>query len=166
MGDLRDQLKKAKLLSDKEAKRLAHEERVKRKDVGREGLEREQAARQQELAGLREQDREDDRRRQAELERDRQDRAERAACEEIVRAARVPGRGGQIRFFFETEDGRLPWLSVSESERLELGSGMVAIVRRGPEGADVYGLLETSLAKRVRKSLPERVAWAARGVLR
>ena len=39
MGDLRDQLKKAKILSDKDAKRLAHEERVHRKEVGREGLE-------------------------------------------------------------------------------------------------------------------------------
>ena len=50
MGDLRDQLKKAKLLSDKKARQLAHEERVHRKKVGREGLEKEQSERQAELA--------------------------------------------------------------------------------------------------------------------
>ena len=34
MGDLRDQLKKANLLSKKDAKRIAHEERVHRKQKG------------------------------------------------------------------------------------------------------------------------------------
>ena len=42
MGDLRDQLKKANLISKKDQKRLEHEQRVRRKKVGREGLEQEQ----------------------------------------------------------------------------------------------------------------------------
>ena len=39
--NMRDQLKKAKLLSDKQAKQLAHSQRVERKEKGREQLEQE-----------------------------------------------------------------------------------------------------------------------------
>ena len=49
MGDLRDQLKKAKILSEKKARQLAHEERVHRKAVSHEGLEREETERLAEI---------------------------------------------------------------------------------------------------------------------
>ena len=39
--NLRDQLKKANLISDKKAKQLAHQQRVERKEKGREQLEQE-----------------------------------------------------------------------------------------------------------------------------
>ena len=39
MGDLRDAFKKAGLIDDKAEKRLKHEERVQRKELGREGLD-------------------------------------------------------------------------------------------------------------------------------
>ena len=76
---LRDQLKKANLLSDKDAKRLAHEARVERKEKGREVLEQEAASRQQELEGLAAQDRERVRLEQERAERERKQREEEAA---------------------------------------------------------------------------------------
>jgi uncharacterized protein YaiL (DUF2058 family) len=166
MGSFRDQLKKANLISKKDEKRLAHEERVTRKEVGREELERQAAARRDELGRLRDAEREKTRELQAELDRDRTARAELAACRELLeREARAPARGGGMRWFFELPDGTMPFLSLTETDRLQLAGGQLCVVRIGPPNAHVYGLLPTPLTKRVHAALPERVAWAARGVL-
>lgn len=51
MGNLRDQLKKARLLSEKDARRLAHEERVRHKDIGgAKASDQEKAEHQEALA--------------------------------------------------------------------------------------------------------------------
>ena len=165
MASLRDQLRKAKLLSDKEARRLAHEERVRRKARGREELEAEENARQRELEALREEERERARRAQEERDRRRDLEAERAACLEILaREAFRPRPGGSMRWYFQLEDGRLPWLEVDAHEKRELQSGAWAVVVAGPPGAHVYALLPTALARRVARVLPEKIAWAVRGV--
>lgn len=165
MATLRDQLKKARLLSEKEARRLAHEERVQRKAKGREALESEQEQRRRELEALREQERNKARAAQAELDRRREVEAERAACLEILaKDAFRPRPGGTIRWYFRLDDGRLPWLEVDPRERRELQSGAFAIVAVGPPGSHDYALLPTALARRVARAFPERVVWAVRGV--
>ncbi len=157
MGNLRDQLKKAKVLSEKEARRLAHEERVKRKEVGREGLESEQAKRQREIEAKRQAERERDRTRELESESARQAEAERAACLAILdNEAREPARGGAI-WHFEVEGGFLPFFRTSETDRHQLASGTLVAVRRGPPGTFAYGVLPRHLADRVKRIWPERV---------
>lgn len=164
MGNLRDQLKKAKVLSKKDAKRLAHEERVKRKEVGREALEQEDLERKEELAKLQSADRERDRERQAELDRERKAGEERAACAEILRSrVEPPPRGGRIRWFFETPSGALPWLLLNHAELAQLNGGNLCVVRRGAPHTHVYGLLSTELARRVHALFPDRVVWSAPG---
>ncbi len=167
MGNpLRDQLKKAKLLSKKDAKRLAHEERVHRKDVGREGIEKEQADRQQEIEQQRASERERDRARQQELEAARLEQQEVAACREILRTqVAAPGRGGRIRWFFETPSGHLPFLMLQPSEQHELGSGQLCVARKGSEHTHDYGLIPTEHARRVHAVFPERIVWSAEGAL-
>ena len=161
MGDLREQLNKAKLLSTKDARRLAHEERVHRKKAGREGLEQEAGKRRAELEQIRSGKREEDRRSQAELEAERKQRDELAACDEILACeVRAPARG-QARWHFELADGRLPILTLSESERNQIQGGQLCIALRGPSGSHTYGLLATPLAQRVHALLPERIVWSS-----
>ena len=164
--NLRDQLKKANLISDKEAKRLAHEERVKRKTTGREEAEQEVEARQAELQAKRDADRERDRQRQQELEADRKLREERAACEALLASeSRAPERGS-ASWHFELPDGRLPMLRLSEADRHQLLAGRLCVVRpREDESVLVFRLLATEHAKRVRRQMPERIVWAASGTL-
>jgi len=167
MGDLRDQLKKAKLLSEKRARRLAHEARVHRSDVGREGTESEARARHSELAKMRAAERERTRAAQAEVEAERQRAAELSACRDILdNEVHCPrGRGNQ-RWHFELADGRLPWFDVEESLCSGLQSGKYWVVRVGPEGAHDYGLLAADLGRRVHAALPGRVVWAPGGLPR
>jgi uncharacterized protein YaiL (DUF2058 family) len=160
MGNLRDQLKKANVLSDKDARRLAHEERVHRSEVGRAGLEREDEERRKELARLRDESRADTQAAQSQLDEQRQAALRRAECGDLLEREVVPaGSGGRTRWFFEVEDGSLPWLDLNDLEFKRLLSGDVVIVRRGPPGSHAYGLLNLAHALRVREFFPERIAW-------
>lgn len=157
MGDLRDQLKKAKLLSKKEARRLAHEQRQHRAEVGREGLESERKDRQDQLREIRAEGREQSRRQQAEVEAARTAMAERAACQQILDTqAQSPEPGGRGRWFFALDDGRLPSLLLNEKQRRLVEARSLAIVRSGPIGCYRFGLLEKTLAVRVSLVFPER----------
>ncbi len=166
MGDLRDALRKANVLSKKDAKRLAHEERVHRTQVGREGLEQERGQRQQELEAMQEEQRSRSRGAQEELRAGQQAAAERAACLDLLRKEVQPaGNPSGQAFFLQLDDGTLPRLSLGPVERNNLLAGVTCLVRVGPRGSHDYGLLATEHARRVRKALPDRVVWAARGVL-
>ncbi len=157
---MRDQLKKAKLLSKKQAKKLAHEERLARSELGREGLEKIESERKAELASLRAEEREKSKEFQAQVEAEKRAAAERAACLQILSGkALAPEPGGQGRWFFELADGSLPSLALNEKQRRLLEGGSLAIVRSGPQGSHNYGILERSLAVRVAAVLPERIVW-------
>ncbi|MEZ5962329.1 MAG: DUF2058 family protein [Planctomycetota bacterium] len=156
---LRDQLQKAKLLSKKDAKRLAHEERVHRTEVGREGLEAEQRTRLDEITRAQDQDREQQRTQQAQSETERKAAEERAACDNILRQDVVRPGHGRARFYFQVASGDLPWLEFSEVDHKRMLSGEFAVMRLGNPHSHDYGLLAVASAKRVARLFPERVAW-------
>lgn len=166
MGDLRDQLKKAKILSDQRARQLAHEERVHRKEVGREGLAQEEAERRAELERLQAEERATQKAAQDALDEARREAEERAACAEILRRDAVQPRSGPMRWYFELEDGALPWFEVDEGTSFKLQSGVFWIVRTGPQGSHEYALLQADLGARVLAALPEAVVWVPGGLRR
>jgi uncharacterized protein YaiL (DUF2058 family) len=162
---LRDQFKKANLISDKESRRLAHEARVERKEKGREQLEQEQQQRQQELQRLQQDERARTSRQQQEEAAAQKAREEAAAVQAILdHEARKP-EPGPTRWYFEAEDGTLPWLELSPREAQQLRAGMTCVVRRGPRGLHDYRLLTTELARRVARQRPEVIVYAPRGVV-
>jgi len=162
--NMRDQLKKAKLLSDKKAKQLAHEQRVERKEKGREKLEEEASARQREVEQMRQEERENTRRDQAELERQRKQQEEQKAIDVVLASAKKPGPG-QVTFYFQASDGSLPWLELSPREAQEVTAGQLCVMRMGAVGTHVYRLLPVDLARRVAKARPDALAFAPKGVI-
>ncbi|MEY4672231.1 MAG: hypothetical protein RL148_15 [Planctomycetota bacterium] len=163
--NLRDQLKKAKLLSEKDARRLAHEERVDRKEKGSQQLEAEQAQRRAELEAMGEQERRQVQQRQQLVEAERARQAELDAVRAILAdQARKPGPGS-IKWYFQLDDGSLPWLELSAREAQEVRAGMVCVVQAGQSGAHDYRLLGTELARRVARTEPRAVVYAPRGVV-
>ncbi|MCA8967357.1 MAG: DUF2058 family protein [Planctomycetes bacterium] len=161
---LRDQFKKANLISDKEARRLAHEARVERTTKGREGLEQESAQRQQEIERLQKEDRERVRKETERLEREKKQREEWAAVEVLLADAKKPGPGA-VRFYFATDEGFLPWLELSPREAQELRAGSLCVVRVGAPNTHTYRLLPLEATKLVARLRPEGVALAPRGTL-
>lgn len=162
--NMRDQLKKAKLLSDKKVKQLAHEQRVERKEKGREQIEKEASDRKLEVEQMRTKEREETRRDQAELERQRKQREEQKAIDVVLASAKKPGRG-QVKFYFAARDGSLPWLELSPREAQEVTAGQLCVVRAGPVGTHVYRLLPADLARRVATARPDALVFAPKGVI-
>lgn len=160
---LRDQLKKANLLSDKEARRLAHEARVDRTEKGREGLDQEAPVRQQELEKLQAKERERGRHEQERLDAERARRDEIAAVQALLAGAKKPGPG-TVRFYFAADDGTLPWLELSPREAQEVRAGQLCVVRSGPPGTHTYRLLPLDATKRIAKVRPDVIVSAPRGV--
>ncbi|MGC6486747.1 MAG: DUF2058 family protein [Planctomycetota bacterium] len=162
--NLRDQLKKANLISDKKAKQLAHQQRVERKEKGREQLEHEAQERQDEVQKLREEGRERSRKEQAALERERKRREELLAVDQLLQSAKKPGPGA-VKFYFATADGALPWLELSSREAQEVRAGQLCVVRSGPVGTHTYRLVPVDAARRVHAARPDALAFAPQGVL-
>ena len=161
---LRDQFKKANLLSDKDARRLAHEARVERTEKGREGLDAEAATRQRELEQLQTRERERTRREQEQLDQERRQQEELQAVQMLLAEAKQPGPG-TVKYYFEAGDGSLPWLEVSPREAQEVRAGALCVVRGGAPGTHTYRLLPLEVTKRVARVLPESVVLAPRGVV-
>ncbi len=161
---LRDQFKKANLISDKDARRLAHESRVERTEKGQPALDQESAARQRELEQLQARERERIRREQERIEVERRQRDEVLAVRALLGDAKKPGPG-TVKFYFEANDGTLPWLELAPREAQEVRAGALCVVRSGPPATHTYRLLSLEATKRVAKVLPEVVVFAPRGVL-
>lgn len=162
--NLRDQLKKANLISDKKAKQLAHQQRVERKGKGREQLEQEAQERQDEVQQLRDEGRQKTRKEQAALDRERLRKQEQEAVGQLLESAKKPGPG-TVKFYFATREGALPWLDLSSREAQEVRAGQLCVVRSGPVGTHTYRLLPADAAKRVHQARPDAIAFAPQGVL-
>jgi uncharacterized protein YaiL (DUF2058 family) len=161
---LRDQFKKANLISDKEARRLAHDARVERSEKGQPTLDQEAAARQRELERLQARERERIRAEQERIEAERKQREEVLAVRALLDDAKKPGPGA-VKFYFAANDGTLPWLELSPREAQEVRAGALCVVRHGPAGTHTYRLLPLEAARRVGRVLPEAVVFAPRGVV-
>ena len=161
---LRDQFKKANLISDKDARRLAHDERVARSDKGQQALDQEAAARQRELERLQARERERTRVEQERIEAERKRREEVEAVRALLHDAKKPGPGA-VKFYFEASDGTLPWLELSPREAQEVRAGALCVVRHGPAATHTYRLLPLEATKRLARVLPEAVVFAPRGVV-
>lgn len=159
---LRDQFKKANLLSDKDSKRLAHEARVERATKGRETLEQESAEHQRELEQRQAEERERVRRETERLVAEQKRREESAAVQGLLAEGRKPGPGA-VKFYFATADGQLPWLDLSPREAQEIRAGALCVVRAGAPAAHCYRLLPLESTKRVARLHPELVMVAPRG---
>jgi uncharacterized protein YaiL (DUF2058 family) len=137
MSDLREQLLKAGLVSPKQVRQARHEDRVHRKEVGHEGLEAERADREREQA----RDQEEKRRRDQEREEERRQRqADEERAQALARRIQAgwvrEATGGNRRFYFVVEQGRITYLDLTDQavRRLLSGSAAIACTRGAVRG--------------------------------
>jgi hypothetical protein len=81
----------------------------------------------------------------------------------LLADAKKPGPGA-VKFYFEAEDGTLPWLELSPREAQEVRAGQLCVVRGGAAGTHTYRLLGLDACKRVARVRPDVVVFAPRGV--
>jgi uncharacterized protein YaiL (DUF2058 family) len=161
MGDLRDAFKKAGLIDEKTDRRLKHEERLQKGELGREGLAQKQ---QQEEAERHR--REEAKRADAKAAQQKHDAAQKQSerWKKLVRELEAQARrgtSGPRRFHYIDAEGFLPYLQVDDETGRRLEAGELAIVRL-PDG-DQVALAPRALAQELHAFEPERVLFVAGG---
>jgi len=158
MSTLKDELLKARIVSKKQVRQAEHQERQKRMELGRQGVEQEKARR---LAEQQEKER---------LRREEQQRQERLRREEeqargglqrirtLVAGNDLCRHGsGPHPFHYLAADGALPRVGVSGAMAERLEAGRAAIVELpGPPAAEVY-IVPPDVAEQVRRIDPSVV---------
>ena len=162
-NSLRDQLLKAGVVDKKAAARAAHDQRVENKAKGREGLQAEKAAREakaeEDLKAQRARDK----------EREKQRKAEQEARDQAFRVAQIADTGtynkrwnGPRMYYYETRDGRVPYLEISDEVQGLLDRGSLAIAE-SPDGE--IKLIDREAAERIAALDAEWLrAWNRRSV--
>lgn len=128
MGNLFDELKKAKLIDKKKAKQLAHEQRVaKSKKGGDRGLDAERAAKDAALEAKAAESRRRDRDRERERQRQEREHQDMHALRQLVESRALNDAHGSRRWHFVTPGGAVPYIPVNDSVARRLEAGEVAI---------------------------------------
>jgi len=164
MSDMRDALRKAGLVSDRDLRQASHQERVRRKELGEDGLESERRRREEESRReeaerrAADRERERDRSREQGLRRQPPTAASRKPLAELLRGGGLlPREAGPRRFYFETREGEIRFLDVSDGLARRLTQGDAAIVdTRGILSGD-FGAVAKDTAREVLGLAPERV---------
>lgn len=155
MSSLKDQLLKAKLVSKKQVRKAEHEQRQKRKELGREGIEQERA------------------RLRAELEEKERLRKEEQQHQERLRREEELARGGLQRirslvsgsdlgrvgagpnaFYYKAADGRIPRVEISGAMAEQLEAGRAAVVELPGDPAPEVYIVPREVADQVQRIDP------------
>lgn len=129
MGDMRDAMKKAGLVSEKDVRQSKHQQRVKRKNLGEEGLTEERRRKDEAFGAELARKRAADQRLAKERESEREVTTEQAKLTSLLREGNLLAReGGARRFYFECPGGQICFLDVSPNLARQLAQGEAAIV--------------------------------------
>lgn len=163
MADFRDQLKKAGLLSEKQARQAKHQERLHAASVGHSGLEAERrAAEQRELAEAAAR-KEADRRRAEERRRREIEEAATQRLAQLIRGGWMrEATAGARRFFFAAEGGRIHFLDLSDIAARKLATGVAAIVETRGLVRGEYCVVNERAAIEISRLHPEIVRYFGR----
>lgn len=158
MGDMKDALRKAGLVSEKQARRAAHEKRVRRKELGADGLS---AEREHKEATYRA---EQEARRRADQAAAAAHREEQAARQQHERLAQLitgqdelPQHRGTRRFSFVAEAKHIRSVDVSDLMLRRLIQGDAAIVAAAGFVRGDYAILPAKAARALRQLAPDRI---------
>jgi uncharacterized protein YaiL (DUF2058 family) len=155
---MREALRKAGIVSSKEARQSEHQERVRRKQLGHEGLKAEQRQRAEQSRKEQEQKRARDR----QVERERQARLE-SAQERLdvvgmIASGLVQGAGsGSKQYFFTLPSGQITYLELSDSAYKSLQAGSAAIVESSGAVPSQLCVVSAQTARALQAHRPEVV---------
>ncbi len=156
MSDLRDQLRKAGLVSDKQVRRAKHEERLHASEVGHKGIEAERLAEEERLRAEAEERRKADKARAEELKRRQAESEAHDRLAATIRGGWIrEATAGSRRIFFETRTGRITFLDLSDSAVRWLSSGRAAIVETCGFVRGEFCVVTDRSAATIRQDRPE-----------
>lgn len=158
MADLRDALKNSGLISEKKARKIANEERARRKKLGGRGVDDEKQTRAREQTARESERRAADRAREQSRREEEERRASVAQVAQLLREHAVTrGASGPRRFHFVTRDRKIPFLEVAEEVGRGLESGRFAICDVPFATPEDFVLVPAEIARKAQRTDPECV---------
>lgn len=156
MSDLRDQLRKAGLVNDKQLRAAKHQDRLHRQEVGHQGLQSERTEAEEAFRRRQEEQKRLDREHE---EARRQEQAER----QRIDALRTRVRGGWLReatsgarrFYFVVDGGRITYLDLSDGAIRRLSGGSAAIVETRGAVRGEFCVVDGNAAQALAREHPE-----------
>ncbi|MBL8841706.1 MAG: DUF2058 family protein [Planctomycetes bacterium] len=161
MGDLRDAFKKAGLIDDKTDRRLKHEQRVEKKELGREGLEEQRRREEAERAQRDAQKKADVKAAQARLDADKQRTERQKKLRAALDEQAIRGTGGPRRFHWVDAEGYCPWIALDDTTGRRIEAGEIALVLLPDRGETA--LVPRALALELHASYPHLLLHLAGG---
>ena len=152
MSSLRDQLLKMGLVDEAQAKKAAHDRRRTNKQKGRAGVQAERAERSAELEQQAQDKRRADKAREQARAETREDAERRNQAQQILESGRVSIKSGRRRFYYESRDGRVPYLEMDEQQAAQIEKGALALCET-PDGR--ISLANAEAAARLAELAPE-----------
>jgi uncharacterized protein YaiL (DUF2058 family) len=130
-GSLTDQLLKLGLVDDKTVRKAQHTQRQSNKKLGKAGVEVERQQRHESAEKRRHDARSTDKERELLRQGQVNVREGQQQIEQIIETGRVAGRvTGRRRFYYESLDGRVPYVEVSDEAINDLQNGRIAFVEQ------------------------------------
>ncbi len=126
---LKEELLKAKLINKKQLKQIEHEQRLERKQLGKEGLQEKETARAQEIDQKREEQRKRDQELAQQQKEVRSEKEKAARIQEAIQTGKVEEQyTGTRKFYFVAQDGKIPFFLLNDKTAEKLERGAIAIV--------------------------------------
>jgi uncharacterized protein YaiL (DUF2058 family) len=164
MSDLRDQLRKAGLATEKQLRQAKHQERIHATEIGHKGLEAERRIEEERLRSEAQARKLADRARADERKRIERDEAAQARLAQLIRGGWIrEATAGSRRFFFTTRSGRISYLDVSDIALRKLTSGSAAIIETCGHVRGEYCVVTDRAAAEIAQLRGEIVLFLARG---
>jgi uncharacterized protein len=157
MGNLRDEILKKGLTSEKRARAVVHEEKARQKKLSPEELAAEHAAREAAAAREIEERRAADRRREEERKVHAAENREAHRVEDLILLGLVKDGGGNRRFYFVTREQTISFLELSDGGHRGLADGRVGIVESGGLTRMDFCLVAAEQAAAIASLDPDRV---------
>ena len=158
MSDLRDQLRKAGLVTDKELRQAKHRERLHASEVGREGLTAERQAEEERLRAEAQARKRSDRERQEQQKRKNLEDAAAQRLHPVIQSGWIrEATAGTRRFFIETRSGRISFLDLSDVAARRVSTGSAAIVETAGAVRGEFCVVSTRAAEEIRALRPELI---------
>jgi hypothetical protein len=158
MGSLKDELLKSKVVSKKDVKRSDHEDRVRKKEVGREEVRKEKEKFSQEIVAKKEEKKKKDRGREEVKRSEKEGKEKVLRLERKVRENAVPQAFFKAkRYHFLAGNGGLPYLEVSDENARRLELGKLAVIEIPQEKCSEFFIVPEGIAREVRSALTDWV---------
>jgi hypothetical protein len=164
MSDLRDQLLKAGLVSQKQVRQAKHQDRLQRKELGQQGQADQKAESDRRFQEEREEKRRRDREREEAQRRARAEEEKAQALSGRIKAGWVrDATGGSRRFFFLADAARITYLDLTDQAVRRLLAGAGAIVKSCGAARGEFCVVDGNTAVSLSRDHPEVIRFWSRG---